>query len=49
MIDEGTSPTELASVVNRLLHYAFPVRKNVVQKPESTETSSVGFGLNIGN
>ncbi len=37
--DIGTNPTELASVVFGLLHYA----EFVVQRPVSTEASSVGF------
>ncbi len=36
---DDTNPTELASVVFGLLHYA----EFVVQRPASTETSSVGF------
>ncbi len=40
----STNPTELASVVPGPLHYAFFCRI-VVQKPNSTETSSVGLAL----
>ncbi len=40
-VEDDTNPTELASVVFGPLHYAF--LEFVVQRPVSTEASSVGF------
>jgi hypothetical protein len=37
------NPTELVSVVIGLLHYMRSSQKWVVQKPKSTEASSVGL------
>ena len=42
-MDVCLEPTQLAWVVKRLLHYAASRAIRVVQKPESTEASSVGF------